>query len=88
MGGCTVCNALQGDISPQSDPALYLRNIAAMHHWYLNQGWAQAAAGGGHVSGACAPWPPLVVNTHGWVTGFGLDLLTEVLRLLQPTYGK
>jgi hypothetical protein len=31
-------------------------------------------------------WPPLVINTHGWVQGVGLDLTSMVLRAVQPTY--
>ena len=27
-----------------------------------------------------------MVNTHGWIKGLGLDLLTDVLRLLQPSH--
>jgi len=30
--------------------------------------------------------PPLVVNTHGWVKGFGLDLLADTLKMLSPTH--
>jgi hypothetical protein len=32
--------------------------------------------------------PPLVINTPGWITGLGLDLLAEVLRCAGPTHGK
>jgi len=32
--------------------------------------------------------PPLVINTPGWITGLGLDLLAEVLRCAQPTHGR
>jgi hypothetical protein len=32
--------------------------------------------------------PPLVINTPGWITGLGLDLLAEVLRCAAPTHGE
>jgi polynucleotide 5'-hydroxyl-kinase GRC3/NOL9 len=30
--------------------------------------------------------PPLIVNTHGWVKGFGFDLIVDTLRMLSPTH--
>lgn len=32
--------------------------------------------------------PPLVINTPGWITGLGLDLLADVLRCAGPTHGE
>ena len=32
------------------------------------------------------PPPPLIVNAHGWVKGFGFDLLVDALRVLNPTH--
>lgn len=29
-----------------------------------------------------------MVNTQGWVSGLGLDLLGELLRLVHPTHGE
>jgi len=55
---------------------------------------AQAAAGGRaqalSSSASCSPPalppPPLVVNTMGWITGVGYDLLCQLLCILQPTH--
>jgi polynucleotide 5'-kinase involved in rRNA processing len=33
------------------------------------------------------PPPPLVINTPGWITGLGLELLAEALRCAGPSYG-
>lgn len=51
-----------GDTSPQGDPVGYLRAVQAL--------LADAAA--------AFPNAPVVVNTHGWTRGTGLDLLLEV----------
>ncbi|GLC63737.1 hypothetical protein PLESTF_000068700 [Pleodorina starrii] len=67
-----------GDVSPQHDPQLYLSAAQALYGTYWN--WAQGLAAIG------CPWPPLVVNTHGWVKGLGFDLLTQLLRLVAPTH--
>lgn len=44
--------------------------------WYWQHG-ADARTG---------QWPPLVVNTHGWIKGVGLDVLAEVLTAVTPTH--
>ncbi|KAG2442881.1 hypothetical protein HXX76_002960 [Chlamydomonas incerta] len=67
-----------GDVSPQHDPQLYLSAVQALYGSYWGWAVAEAAAGRG--------WPPLVVNTHGWVKGLGFDLLTQLLRLVAPTH--
>ncbi|KXZ56686.1 hypothetical protein GPECTOR_1g618 [Gonium pectorale] len=66
-----------GDVSPQHDPQLYLASAQALYGAYWE--WAQRVVAGG------GPWPPLLVNTHGWVKGLGFELLTGLLRLLAPT---
>ena len=65
-------------MSPQHDPQLYLSAVQALYGSYWGWAAAEAAAGRG--------WPPLVVNTHGWVKGLGFDLLTQLLRLVAPTH--
>ncbi|PNH12131.1 Polynucleotide 5'-hydroxyl-kinase NOL9 [Tetrabaena socialis] len=67
-----------GDVSPEHDPQLYLAAVQALYGTYW--AWAQSVAAGG------GGWPPLVVNTHGWVKGLGFDLLTQLLRLVAPTH--
>jgi hypothetical protein len=47
-------------------------------------GAAVAGSGGGGSGGR----PPLVINTHGWVSGVGLDMLCELLRGAAPTHGE
>lgn len=49
-----------------------------MYAWYCRH--ASTAAGN------AAPPPPLVVNTHGWVKGFGFDVLVDMLRTLSITH--
>ncbi len=65
-------------MSPQHDPQLYLSAVQALYGQYW--GWAQSVAAAGH------GWPPLVVNTHGWVKGLGFDLLVQMLQMLAPTH--
>ncbi len=65
-------------MSPQHDPQLYLSAVQALYGSYWQ--WAQGQVARG------APWPPLVVNTHGWVKGLGFDLLTQLLRVVAPTH--
>jgi hypothetical protein len=67
----------QGDVSPESDPGRYLQSLHQLLAWY----WSAAP---GAAAGA---WPPLVVNTHGWVAGVGLELLGELLRAVEPSHG-
>ncbi|GIL43267.1 hypothetical protein Vafri_1041 [Volvox africanus] len=67
-----------GDVSPEHDPQLYLAAVQALYGSYWN--WAQRVVAGG------GAWPPLVVNTHGWVKGLGFDLLTQLLRVVAPTH--
>jgi hypothetical protein len=68
----------QGDTSPQHDPGLYLSAAQGVLDSFWS--WASARAAAGHA------WPPLLVNTHGWVKGLGFDLLVQLLRLLGPTH--
>lgn len=67
--------AAQGDVSPQSDPDRYMSAVQSLYNQYLAMG-----------TDAHGRWPPLVVNTHGWVKGLGLELLAHVLRVVQPTH--
>lgn len=71
----------QGDVSPESDPGRYIQSLQQLISWY----WSSAAAAAGAPPGA--PPPPLVINTHGWVAGVGLELLAELLRAAAPTHG-
>ncbi len=48
----------------------------------LNHGAGPRAARA--LGGAGAAWPPLVVNTQGWVRGLGVPLLADLLRHTCP----
>lgn len=56
----------------------------------VQEGTADEGAGAGGAAAAqpLQQLPPLVINTPGWITGLGLDLLAEVLRCAQPTHGE
>ncbi|CAG9465771.1 unnamed protein product [Pedinophyceae sp. YPF-701] len=58
-----------GDTSPQHDPMKYVRAVAALAKHHA----------------AVAPYAPLVINTHGWVRGMGLDLLADALDAAFPS---
>ncbi|GAB4817782.1 hypothetical protein N2152v2_004828 [Parachlorella kessleri] len=83
-----------GDLSPESDPLRYLRCIREMYRGYQHAASATAAAAvqqqltthdvTSTPQAATGQLPPLVVNTHGWVKGLGLDVLIELLQSLHP----
>ena len=62
-----------GDASPAADPSLYLRCIRRLCD--------QHRANNEHNNGT-----PLVVNTCGWVGGFGKQLLADIVHALRPTH--
>lgn len=81
----------QGDVSSQSEPGRYLQAVQALcARYYSMTAAAAAAATGDHASqaGQAALPPPLVINTPGWITGLGLELLGEVLRCAGPSHGR
>ncbi|KAJ3162174.1 hypothetical protein HDU88_007094 [Geranomyces variabilis] len=63
-----------GAISPKCDPDCYL---AGLRHLYgvFERDFLQAN-----------DFVPLVINTHGWIRGMGLDLLVHFLHSVQPTH--
>lgn len=65
-----------GDTSPKSDPRLYLLAIQDLVRRYHEE--EAVRPGAAHT--------PLVVNTHGWVKGTGLDLMAQMLTNLQPSH--
>eukprot|EP00873_Tetraselmis_striata_P015387 jgi/Tetstr1/435651/TSEL_024551.t1 len=64
--------AFLGDVSPAADPAAYTAAVGRLMEWARHGGL------GGPL--------PLVVNTHGWVKGLGLDLLATLLAEADPTH--
>jgi hypothetical protein len=86
---------MQGDTSSQSEPGRYLQALQALVQRYSALTAADVATAGTVTAAAAAGGreplqvlPPLVINTPGWVTGLGLDLLAEVLRCAAPTHGE
>ena len=56
-----------GAVTPQTHPALYTASVAAAYEVYKER-----------IKG-CRPAPPLMVNSHGWVTGLGLEMLQQIV---------
>ena len=54
--------------------------IRSLYCWYRQHGASDAS------TASAGRWPPLVINTHGWIKGIGLDVLAEVLAAVNPTY--
>ncbi|XP_069142610.1 polynucleotide 5'-hydroxyl-kinase NOL9-like [Argopecten irradians] len=57
-----------GNVSPTGNPHLYLNCIRRCFHAYMRM----------------EPRPPLVINTMGFITGIGLRLLIDTLKIVQP----
>ncbi|KAI9598172.1 hypothetical protein BDF19DRAFT_433744 [Syncephalis fuscata] len=76
-------SAFLGRVSPKDDPDDYMEAINCMIQVYRKE-IAQHAVGAD--GWAREQGIPLVVNTHGWIKGMGLDLLIQQFNLLQPTH--
>lgn len=61
-----------GGATPATEPALYVKCVRAAFQAYLD------------LRKDDAPLPPLVVNTHGWSLGFGLELVRTVVGIVSP----
>ncbi|KAI3820797.1 hypothetical protein L1987_08345 [Smallanthus sonchifolius] len=64
-----------GDITPTSDPKVYLAYVHALYDYY-HEKYQQAVVKIG---------VPLVVNTLGWTEVIGFDILVEMLKHIAPT---
>mmetsp|Transcript_65900 Transcript_65900/g.213200 ORF Transcript_65900/g.213200 Transcript_65900/m.213200 type:complete len:621 (+) Transcript_65900:66-1928(+) len=64
-----------GGTTPAVHPILYARSVRAAVDAYVEV--CQKHPGP-------SPPPPLVVNSHGWLTGLGLELVHAVLRAVRP----
>ena len=51
-----------GDLSPEMDPAQYVRAVRALYRWYCQEAGQPDAN-----DESRDVWPPLVINTHGWI---------------------
>lgn len=83
-----------GDISPAADPVYFVQCIASLYTWYYTHArshWSRRGVGDDDAtkrldSSDLLILPPLIVNTHGWIKGFGLDILVDVLQQLAITH--
>ncbi|GAA5810990.1 hypothetical protein MFLAVUS_004419 [Mucor flavus] len=67
-----------GSTSPRSDPDYYLECINELvDHWKQDQEKVQIEEE--------AEWIPLIVNTQGWVSGVGYNLLISQIQKIEPT---
>merc|ERR1740130_655962 len=63
-----------GASTPAVNPILYIKCVRAAFDAYLELIGQ---------SGDKLP-PPLIVNTHGWVTGMGIELVRTILAITRP----
>ena len=79
-----------GALSPASDPDRACAAVASLLRWHWQHGVDGAEAEKNRNTKKkkmTKPfWPPLVVNTPGWVRGAGLDLLRATLAAARPTH--
>ena len=76
-----------GALSPASDPDRACAAADSLLTWHWQHGGVESGSGGGKRKRAGTKvWPPLVVNSPGWVRGAGLDLLTASLAAARPTH--
>ncbi|KAI8058760.1 hypothetical protein BDF21DRAFT_429949 [Thamnidium elegans] len=67
-----------GSTSPRSNPDYYLECIHALvDHWKQDQEKVQIEEE--------SEWIPLIVNTQGWVSGVGYNLLISQIQKIEPT---
>ena len=64
-----------GDVTPQTSPTLYLAMCRKLVDEYKRIAPDYVEFGG----------MPLIVNTHGWVKGMGLDLIHALFDYVKPT---
>lgn len=70
-----------GDTSPANDPERYLDCITQLVYCYQSHRDSSQTKTHRHKGTF-----PLVVNTHGWIRGAGLDILVDILRILPLTH--
>lgn len=69
-----------GTTTSKPEPMRYSAAVRELVEHYA-RGNASASPGS-----ASVPFPPLVVNTDGWVRGFGKDLLGAVIDIVRPLH--
>jgi len=81
-----------GALSPASDPDRACATVSSLLRWHWQHGVEREETEKNSNNNkkkktAKKPlWPPLVVNTPGWVRGAGLDLLRATLAAARPTH--
>lgn len=70
-----------GDVSSKRNPSTYLKYIHALSDYYKEKYRMSSESG----SSSRAELP-LVVNTPGWVKGFGYEMLVDMVRHIAPTH--
>lgn len=69
-----------GDTSPKSDPEAYLRCFVELYDYFRTTFYATVP------NNDLKKRIPLVINTHGWIRGIGLDVLVDLIRYAVPSY--
>ena len=78
-----------GAPSPASDPDRACAAVSSLLSWHWQHGIEGDESGGANErkkKTSKRSWPPLVVNTPGWVRGAGLDVLRAALAAARPTH--
>ncbi|XP_031261517.1 polynucleotide 5'-hydroxyl-kinase NOL9 [Pistacia vera] len=70
-----------GDVSSKRDPTAYLKCIFTLYDYYRKE---YCISDKNKSTGRTEL--PLVVNTPGWVKGFGYDMLVDMLRYITPSH--
>ncbi|KAL1495969.1 hypothetical protein AB1Y20_014610 [Prymnesium parvum] len=62
-----------GAVAPNIEPEVYVKSVLQLLEEY-REGWG------------AAPRPPLLINTCGWVSGLGLQMLADIVAAASPTH--
>ena len=65
-----------GDVSPQGDPERYCSAVRSLYQKYCQYG----------MNPKNGKWPPIIVNTCGWIKGVGLDVLADLISSVLPSH--
>ncbi|KAJ4770835.1 Polynucleotide 5'-hydroxyl-kinase grc3 [Rhynchospora pubera] len=70
-----------GDICAKSNAKDYVFYIFNLYNYFIKKYYKFEDLGESN-----KPSVPLIVNTSGWIKGFGLDVLVDILRYMSPTH--
>ena len=71
-----IMSFFAGDVTPKTRPNLYMDSVRALLDEYTKMAPQYEEFGG----------MPLVINTHGWVKGMGLDLMRAIATHARPAH--